>query len=73
MYGKKSGHTDWVSGVTHLADGRVASVGMDSKLCLWSADKRTCTEVNSTLTLTLTLTLSLILTLILTLTLGARS
>jgi F-box/WD-40 domain protein 7 len=47
LYGKKYGHTDWVSGVAHLADGRIISCGMDSKICLWSHDKRSCSEVHA--------------------------
>jgi F-box/WD-40 domain protein 7 len=47
LYGKKYGHTDWVSGVAHLADGRVVSCGMDSKICLWSPDKRSNSEVHA--------------------------
>jgi len=36
LYSKFGGHTDWVSCVTYLSDGRVLSGGMDGKLCLWS-------------------------------------
>lgn len=35
LYTKKSGHTDWVSAVGFLSDGRVVSAGMDSKICVW--------------------------------------
>jgi WD40 repeat protein len=45
MYGKKHGHTDWVTGVCHLVDGRVLSCGMDNKLCLWNTSRTTCTEL----------------------------
>ena len=38
---------DWVSGVAHLADGRIITVGMDSKLCLWSANKRQAQEIHA--------------------------
>ena len=31
----------------HLADGRVVSCGMDSKMCLWSVEKRNAIEVVS--------------------------
>ena len=31
----------------HLADGRIISCGMDSKICLWSIDKRNAVEVIS--------------------------
>ena len=37
LYTKTCGHTEWVTCVAHLPDGRVLSGGMDSKLCLWSA------------------------------------
>lgn len=42
MYSKKSGHTEWVTGVVHLSDHRAVSVGMDSKVCLWSSDRARC-------------------------------
>jgi F-box/WD-40 domain protein 7 len=35
LYSKKSGHTEWVTAVTHLTDDRIVSGGMDSKICLW--------------------------------------
>ncbi|OQR99955.1 hypothetical protein ACHHYP_03756 [Achlya hypogyna] len=35
LYTKTCGHKEWVTSVAHLADGRVVSAGMDSKLCLW--------------------------------------
>jgi WD40 repeat protein len=44
LYSKKWGHSDWVTSCTHLTNGRVLSVGMDNKLCLWSTDKRRCQE-----------------------------
>ena len=37
LYTKACGHTEWVTCVGHLPDGRVLSGGMDSKLCLWNA------------------------------------
>ncbi len=46
MYGKKCGHTDWVTSVAHLADGNVLSASMDGRLCLWPAsNRRICTEL----------------------------
>ena len=45
MYPKRSGHTEWVTGVGFLADNRVVSCGMDSRLCVWSTDRRTCTDI----------------------------
>ncbi|XP_024536805.1 uncharacterized protein LOC112348467 [Selaginella moellendorffii] len=38
MHGKSYGHTEWVTCLDHLPDGRIVSGGMDNKLCLW--DKR---------------------------------
>lgn len=39
LYGKRAGHTEWVTGVTFLADGsgRIASCGMDGKIIVWGA------------------------------------
>lgn len=39
LYGKRAGHTEWVTGVTYLADGsgRIASCGMDGKIVVWGA------------------------------------
>ncbi|CAK4662210.1 hypothetical protein LEN26_009690 [Aphanomyces euteiches] len=39
LYTKTSGHGEWVTSVAHLADGRVVSGGMDSKLCLWEGNR----------------------------------
>ena len=36
LYTKQYGHSEWVTDVTHLPDGRILSSGMDSKLCLWN-------------------------------------
>jgi F-box/WD-40 domain protein 7 len=38
LHGGRFGHTEWVTGVTYLGDGsdRVASCGMDGKLCVWA-------------------------------------
>ena len=35
LYSKRYGHTDWVTSVAHLGDGRVLSGSMDKRLCLW--------------------------------------
>ena len=35
LYTKKCGHTEWVTAVIHLDDGRIVSGGMDSKICVW--------------------------------------
>jgi len=45
LYSKRWGHSDWVTGCAFLSSGRVLSGAMDSKLCLWSADKRRCQEL----------------------------
>jgi len=45
MYTKQFGHSDWVTAVTHLADGRVVSSAMDGKLCLWELNKRRCANL----------------------------
>jgi WD40 repeat protein len=37
LYTKQYGHSEWVTDVTHLPDGRILSAGMDSKVCLWNA------------------------------------
>lgn len=59
MYTKKCGHTDWVSSVSHLVDGKVLSGGMDGKLCLWSDRVRTqCVELRSESTLPITKVIS---------------
>ena len=47
MYSKRSGHTDWVTSVTHLADGRALSAAMDGKLCLWESSRTTCTDLTT--------------------------
>eukprot|EP00598_Pedospumella_elongata_P003017 CAMPEP_0184985178 /NCGR_PEP_ID=MMETSP1098-20130426/13979_1 /TAXON_ID=89044 /ORGANISM="Spumella elongata, Strain CCAP 955/1" /LENGTH=458 /DNA_ID=CAMNT_0027509255 /DNA_START=1 /DNA_END=1373 /DNA_ORIENTATION=- len=47
MHNKSNGHSDWVTSVTHLADGQVLSGAMDGKLCLWSQRNRSqCIELN---------------------------
>ena len=45
MYSKQFGHSDWVTSVTHLTDGRVVSSAMDGKLCLWELNKRRCADL----------------------------
>ena len=45
MYSKRYGHTDWVTSVAHLTDGRVLSAAMDAKICLWDANRTTCTGI----------------------------
>lgn len=36
LYTKTQGHTEWVSCCRLLADGRIVSGGLDSKICLWT-------------------------------------
>ncbi len=43
LYTKRYGHSEWVTCVAHLADGRVVSGAMDSKLCLWNGGGSTST------------------------------
>ena len=45
MYNKKYVHTDWVTGCCYLPDGRVVSCAMDSKICMWSRDRRSCVDL----------------------------
>eukprot|EP00742_Colponemidia_sp_Colp-10_P019425 GILJ01022529.1.p1 GENE.GILJ01022529.1~~GILJ01022529.1.p1 ORF type:complete len:450 (+),score=46.18 GILJ01022529.1:115-1350(+) len=45
LYGKKCGHTEWVTSVAFLPDGRIMSGGMDSKLCLWHASALKCDDL----------------------------
>jgi WD40 repeat protein len=46
MYSKKYGHTDWITSVAHMTDGRVISASMDGKLCLWDAhDRSRCVDL----------------------------
>jgi WD40 repeat protein len=39
LYGKTAGHSEWVTSCTYLGDGtgRVASAGMDGKVCVWGS------------------------------------
>ncbi len=39
LYGGRTGHTEWVTGVSFLGDGsgRVASCAMDGRVCIWGA------------------------------------
>lgn len=46
LYGKRCGHTEWVTTVSHCLDGRVLSGGMDSKLCLWATSGTNCVDLN---------------------------
>ena len=43
LYSKKCGHSEWVTCVEHLPDGRIVSGGMDSKICLWQG--RRCIDM----------------------------
>ena len=39
LYNKNNGHSEWVTDVKYLADGRIVSAAMDSKLCLWDSGR----------------------------------
>ncbi|EKX36616.1 hypothetical protein GUITHDRAFT_165675 [Guillardia theta CCMP2712] len=45
LYTKTHGHTEWVTCVSHTADGRVLSGGMDGKLCLWNKAGAQCSDL----------------------------
>jgi WD40 repeat protein len=42
LYAKNYGHTEWVTCVTFLSDGRIVSGGMDSNLCVWESKGVKC-------------------------------
>jgi WD40 repeat protein len=42
LYSKSFGHTEWVTAVTFLPDGRIVSGGMDSNLCVWESKGVKC-------------------------------
>ena len=39
LYTKKYGHTEWVTCVSYLPNGKIVSGAMDSKLCVWDEVK----------------------------------
>lgn len=39
------GHTEWVTCVAYLHDGRIVSGGMDAKLCVWAASGVRCQDL----------------------------
>ena len=46
LYSKSHGHSEWVTDVAYLADGRIVSAAMDGKLCVWDAGRAVrCTEL----------------------------
>ena len=45
LYGKRCGHTEWVTSCCFLHDKRILSGGMDSKLCLWHASALRCDDM----------------------------
>jgi len=42
LYGRSSGHSEWVSAVGYLGDGRVVTGGMDGKVCVWRRGGSEC-------------------------------
>jgi len=47
MYPKRGGHREWVTDVGFLADGRVASVGMDGLMCVWDKSRIACQDIEA--------------------------
>ena len=45
LYTKKFGHSEWVTCVTYVPDGRILSGGMDSKICLWNKAGSRCNDL----------------------------
>lgn len=45
LYTKRCGHSEWVTCLTYLPDGRLVSGGMDNKLCLWAATGASCRDM----------------------------
>ena len=45
LYSRKYGHSEWVTCVTYIPDGRILSGGMDSKLCLWTKAGVRCNDL----------------------------
>ena len=45
LYTKKYGHTEWVTDVAYMPDGRILSAGMDSKLCVWDRTGVRCSDL----------------------------
>ena len=45
LYTKKFGHSEWVTCVTYIPDGRILSGGMDSKICLWNKAGSRCNDL----------------------------
>jgi len=45
LYGKRAGHTDWVTTCAMLNDGRILSGSMDKRLCLWERSGVVCKDL----------------------------
>ena len=45
LYTKTAGHAEWVTACAYMDDGRIASGGMDNKICVWGASGRACTDL----------------------------
>jgi WD40 repeat protein len=46
LFTKRYGHVEWVTAVTYLEDGTLASAAMDAKICLWSPSAVRCTDLH---------------------------
>lgn len=46
LYSKRCGHSEWVSSVAYVPDGRIISGAQDSKLCVWNATGVNCVDLN---------------------------
>ena len=45
LYGKRAGHSDWVTTCAILNDGRILSGSMDKRLCLWDRSAVLCKDL----------------------------
>jgi F-box/WD-40 domain protein 7 len=45
LYTKRYGHGEWVTSVTYLDDGTLASAAMDAKICVWAPSGVRCLDL----------------------------